>query len=182
MGRQIQIHAFPADINKLVIAMYDKEPIEIAVRRGKTAIPDRLAFIPDNLSGEILVLWTERLAPNLHREYVPAQPPYYQVRESTESVLELSLSGFTTWEGQEALTQGRFYGVFDGKEPEFEKWYERVARYVRRHWRKNPVSWMGGYIGLAASEWFEQGGVLLPNYVPPVRSDWIQRLSKQHVR
>lgn len=182
MGRQIQIHALPSDINDLVIAMRDKEPIQIATRRGKTATPNRLAFIPDNLSGHTLVLWTERFAPNLNREYVAAQPPYFLVRESTESVLELSLSGFTTWECQDALTQGRLYGVFQGKEPEFEKWYERIIRYVRRHWAKNPVSWMGGYIGPAANEWFDRGGLLLPNYVPPVRSDWIQRLGTQHAR
>jgi hypothetical protein len=109
-----------------------------------------------------------------------AHPPYYRVDEQTESVLELWLSGRTTWEGRAALTQGRVYGVFQGKQPEFEKHYEQIIRYIRRHWRKNPAAWMGGYIGPAASEWFNQGGLLLPNYIPPVRRDWIERLSEQH--
>lgn len=82
-------------------------------------------------------------------------------------VLELSLSTLTTWENQPALTQGRIYGVFENKQPEFEKCYEKIIRYIRTHWRKNPAKWMGGYIGTAASEWFDRGGLLLPNYVPP---------------
>jgi hypothetical protein len=40
--------------------------------------------------------------------------------------------------------------------------------------------WMGGYVGPAAGDWFDRGGLLLPNYVPPVRNDWIQRLGEQH--
>jgi hypothetical protein len=182
MGRQTQLHVFPKDVNELLVAMHDKEPLEVALRRGPTSAPDRLPFIPDSFGGQILVLWSERFAPSLQREYVTiAQPPYYRVNEQTESVFELSLSALTTWENQPALTQGRIYGVFENKQPAFEKCYERIIRYIRRQWRKNPAAWMGGYVGPAASDWFEKGGLLLPNYIPPVRSDWIQRLGQQHV-
>jgi len=109
-----------------------------------------------------------------------AQPPYYRIDEQTEPVFELSLSGITTWEGRPALTQGRIYAVFQDKQREFEKLYERVVRYIRRHWRKNPASWMEGYVGSAASDWFDQGGFLLPNYIPPVRKEWIERLAEPH--
>ena len=30
------------------------------------------------------------------------------------------------------------------------------------------------------SDWFDRGGLLLPNYIPPVSNDWIRRLSQQH--
>jgi hypothetical protein len=181
MGRQTQLHVLPKDVNALLVAMHDKEPLEVALRSGNTATPERLAFIPENIRGQTLVLWSERFAPNLQRDFVAnALLPYYRVEEQTESVLELSLSAFTTWEGRPALTQGRIYGVFENKQPEFEKCYGRIVRYIRRHWRKNPAAWMGGYVGPAASDWFEGGGLLLPNYIPPVRSDWIQRLGEQH--
>lgn len=180
MGRQTQLHLLPKDLNDLLVAMHDKEPLEVALRSGSTANPERLSFLPETVSGKILVLWSESFAPKLQRGYVNAQPPYYRVDEQTESVLELSLSALTTWEGQPALTQGRIYGVFENKEPELEKCYERLVRYIRRHWPKNPTSWMQGYIGPAASDWFDRGGVLLPNYIPPVRSDWIERLGEQH--
>ena len=181
MGRQTQLHVLPKDVNELLVAMHDKDPLEVAMKSGNTATPERLAFIPENISGQILVLWSERFAPNLQRDFIAnAQPPYYLVREQTESVFELSLSALTTWEGRPALTQGRIYAVFENKQAEFEKCYERIVRYIRRRWRKNPTAWMGGYVAPAASEWFERGGLLLPSYVPPVRSDWIQRLGEQH--
>ena len=182
VGRQTQLHVLAKDVNELLIAMHDKEPLEVALRSGKTAVPERMAFLPENISGQTLVLWSERFAPNLQARYVPAEPPYYRIDEQTESVFELSLSGMTTWEGRPALTQGRIYAVFRNKHPEFEKCYDQLIRYIRRHWRKNPAdeNAIGGYLGPAASEWFDRGGLLLPNYIPPVRHDWIERLSKQH--
>jgi hypothetical protein len=181
MGRQTQLHLFPKDLNELLVAMQDKEPLEAAMKSGNTPTPERLAFVPENISGKTLVLWSERFAPNLQRDYIAnAHPPYYVVQEQTESVFELSLSTLTTWEGRPALTQGRIYAVFGNKHSELEKCYERIVRYIRRLWRKNPAAWMGGYIAPAANEWFERGGLLLPSYIPPVRSTWIQRLGKQH--
>jgi hypothetical protein len=181
MGRQTQLHVLPKDLNELLVAMHDKEPLEVALRRGNSATPERQSFIPDNMSGQSLVLWSERFAPNLQRCFVAtADSPYYLADEQTESVFELSLSGVTTWEGRPALTQGRIYGVFQNKQAEFEKCYEQIIRYIRRHWRKNPATWMGGYVGPAAGDWFDRGGLLLPNYIPPVRNDWIQRLGEQH--
>lgn len=181
MGRQTQLHVLPKDLNELVIALQYKLPLQVALSRGNSANPERLASIPDSMSGQTLVLWSQRFAANLQRRYVSsANPPYYFVDEQTASVFELSLSVVTTWESRPALTQGRIYGVFQDKQPEFEKCYEQIIRYIRRHWRKNPTDWMSGYLGPAASEWFEKGGLLLPSYIPPVRSDWIDRLGEQH--
>jgi len=91
MGRQTQLHVLPKDVNALLVAMHDKEPLEVALRSGNAATPERLAFITKNMGGKALVLWNERFAPNLRREYVAiAQPPYYRVNEQTEMVFELS--------------------------------------------------------------------------------------------
>jgi hypothetical protein len=181
MGRQIQLHALTKDVNELLIAMHDKEPLELAIPRGSSAAPDQLVFVPDNMHGQTLILWSKRFAPDLQRGFISkAQPPYYLVDEQTEPVFELLLSTLTMSERQPALTHRRIYGTFENKPPEFEKLYERIARYIRRHWHKNPISWMGGYVGPRANEWFERGNLLLPNFIPPVRSDWIKRLREQH--
>jgi hypothetical protein len=181
MGRQIQIHALPSDINSLINAVYGSESVEMALWSGNTTVPERIAFLPDNLTGKMVALWTDKFAPDLQRKYVArAQPPHHAVDVSAESVLELSLSALTSWNESEALTQGRIYAIFEGKEPGFEKWYDRLVRHIRRHWRQNPAAWMGGYLGPAAAAWFERGGLLLPSYIPPVRNDWVERLSKQH--
>jgi hypothetical protein len=181
MGRQIQIHAFPSDINGLIARVDSSGSTEMAMWMGAAATPEPIAFLPDHLTGKTIALWTNTFAPNLQRGYVAdAQPPYHVMDVNTEHVLELSLSGLTSWNGKDALTQGRIYAIFDGKQPEFERWYDKFIRHIRRSWTKNPVGWMGGYVGPAAMTWFERGGILLPNYVPPLRSDWIQRLSEQH--
>ena len=57
------------------------------------------------MRGKTLVLWSERVAPNLQRDDL--------VNEQAESVLELSLSALTTWEGRPALTQGCIYCVIE---------------------------------------------------------------------
>jgi hypothetical protein len=62
----------------------------------------------------------------------------------------------------------------------YEASYDQVIRYIRRRWRRNPAAWMGGYLGPAASELFDRGALLLPNYIPPGRSEWIERLAEQH--
>jgi hypothetical protein len=105
MGRQTQLHVLAEDVNELLIAVHDKIALEVAVRSGKAATSERLAFVPENVSGQILVLWSERFGPSLQWRYVAAQPPYYRIDERTELVFELSLSGMTTWEGRPALTQ-----------------------------------------------------------------------------
>lgn len=74
------------------------------------------------MGGKALVLWSERFAPNLQREYVAiAQPPYYRVNEQPEMVFESSLFALTTWENRPARTQGRIYDVFENKQAEVEK-------------------------------------------------------------
>ena len=157
MGRQIQLSILPADANTLLTVIRSKEPVELAVRSGVAPTLAPLGSIPDG--SRDLVLWNRRFAPALKRSYIAAaNPPYYLADEQTEPILEFSISVLTQWEGIPALTQGRIYGVFDAKPREFEKWYERIVRYIRKNWRKNPISWMGGYVGPAASEWFDSGG------------------------
>lgn len=66
------------------------------LRSGSAANLERLAFVPENMTGYSLVLWNQRFAPNLQRRFVAtADPPYYLADGQTES--ELSLSGVTTW-------------------------------------------------------------------------------------
>jgi len=55
MGRQIQIHATAVDINNLLIGLRDND-VEMALQRGNTATPERVAFISDNLNGHTFVL------------------------------------------------------------------------------------------------------------------------------
>jgi len=75
------------------------------------------------------------------------------------------------------------YGEFDkhlAKPPEFEKWYERLVRWIRKNYRKHPSRIIGGYVGPAAYEFYEEGGFLLPSFRPPRTDAWLAELAKQH--
>ncbi len=179
MGRQIQLSMLPADVDALLTEIRKHAPVEAVIRDEDSADVTALASVPDK-SDSILILWNKSLTPTLKRKLITARTPsYYSVDYFTLPVLELSLSLLTEWQGRPALTTGRIYGVFDSKPVEFEKWYEKIVRYIRKHWRKNPASWLGGYVGPAAGEFFDSGGLLLPVYVPPVTSDWIRILGEQ---
>lgn len=181
MGRQIQLSMLPADAQELVFAIPDHGLVEVATQRGRSASVEPLAAVPNDPKGN-LILWNKRFAVGLQRRFVPSSDaPYYTLDVWTEPILEFSTSLLTEWQGRPALTQGRIYGVFDDKPIEFEKWYERVVRFIRKRWRKNPAARIGGgYVGPAASAWFESGGLLLPGFVPPVTNDWIRVLGEQH--
>jgi hypothetical protein len=179
MGRQIQLSMLPADRNALLREVCSQAPVEVVMRDGDSAHVQPLKSISDNLNGNF-ILWNKLLIPAFQRTLVdPANVPYYRVDEFALPVLEMSDSVLTEWLGKPALTQGRIYGVFDGKQPEFQKWYERITRYIRKRWRKNPVSLLGGYVGPAASEWFDGRGVLLPTFVPPSTDTWLRAISQQ---
>jgi hypothetical protein len=169
----------PDDIVALVADVRSDGDIEVVLRDGDAATVQSLASVSD-LRGAA-VLWDKKLQPTLQRKLVTsAAEPYYRVDESKHAVLELTPSTLTQWCGRPALTQGRIYGQFEGKPTAFEKWFEKVVRRLRKHWRKNPVSLLRGYVGPAANDWFESGGLLLPMFVPPVTNDWIRVMNEQH--
>ena len=42
MGRQTQLHVLPKDVNDLLVVMQDKEPLEVALKRGNSPSPSRV--------------------------------------------------------------------------------------------------------------------------------------------
>jgi hypothetical protein len=61
----------------------------------------------------------------------------------------------------------------------FEKWYETLVRWIRKNYGKNPAS-STGYVGPAAFEFYEKGGYLLPQFLPPKTKEWLTEISTQH--
>jgi hypothetical protein len=135
----------------------------------------------DTEHSQSVCLWNQSLLPSLTRKYIARadRGPYYRVDESKLPVLEFTTSFRATWDGKPALGQGRVYGTFEGKPPEFEKWYETIARWLRKNFHRNPTK-MGGYVGPAAYAWFEKGGYLLPTFSPPKTAAWLAEIKKQH--
>jgi hypothetical protein len=73
------------------------------------------------------------------------------------------------------------YGVFEGKPPEFKKWYETLVRWIRNNYQKSPTN-MGGYLGPAACDFYKKGGYLLAQFLPPRTKEWVAEIAKQHNR
>jgi hypothetical protein len=77
--------------------------------------------------------------------------------------------------------QGRIYADTDRpKGKEFDEWYKSLAGWIRRNFAKNPVTGLDGYIGPAVLQWFENGGILLPTFLPPVTQQWLAFVDAEH--
>jgi hypothetical protein len=182
MGRQIHFYMLPGDRDAF-IRFVQKDELVAVISEGSDSPIVRPLEQGDVRDHKNVYFWNRRFLPRFQRKWIPG-PRYYTVNELDLPVLEFIGSTLTTWEDRPALVQGRLYGIFDAylaKPPEFEKWYERLVRWIRRNYRRNPTS-MGGYVGPAALELFENGAYLLPQFLPPRTDVWLTEIRKQHTQ
>jgi hypothetical protein len=181
MGRQIHFHMLPNDRDEFLRFVQQADPIAFISKYGESSsvVPLPIDAIDKEQS---IYFWNRSFLPNLERKWVP-DPGFYGLSNLNEPILEFRpSSALVTWEEKRALVQGRLYGIFDpylGKPPEFQKWYERLVRWIQKTYKKNPTS-MSGYVGPAAYEFFEEGGYLLPQYLPVRTQAWLDEIAKQH--
>ena len=182
MGRQIHFHMLQEDRNAFLRFVQERDPVVISLRDSRSA---EVRPITDFDIGDdkILCLWNRQILPQLQRESVP-QRDYFTVDGLKMPILEFTSSFTAKWEEKSALGQGRLFGNFEphlGKPEEFQKWYETLVRWIRSNYQKNPRG-TGGYVGPAAYEFYEKGGYLLPNFLPPRTKEWLAEIGKQHAR
>ena len=177
MGRQIHFHMLSEDRKAFLRYVQGHDAVAIILRGADSSeVKPVSGFNVGN--GKTLCIWNHRLLPALKRKWVP-DPGYYRIDEFSMPVLEFTPSLATTWEGKPALVQGRLYGTFEGKPAEFEKWYDGLVRWIRKSYQKNPRG-TGGYVGPAAYEFYNEGGYLLPQFLPPRTEVWLDEIGKQH--
>ena len=185
MGRQIHFHMLQDDQSAFVQMVKENDPVVVTTRDD----PQNRDVQPvENLPSdhiEIFCLWNRMLLPVLKREWDGKARYYkYPLDVLHLPLLEISPSFSTKWEGKPGLIQGRLYGQFDpylNKPREFEKWYERIVRWIRKNYRRHPSRIIAGYVGPAAYEFYENGGYLLPSFLPPRTDAWLAELGKQHL-
>jgi len=185
MGRQVHFHMLPEDQNAFLRFVKENDPV-IVVATLDPETPDVHPIeeiATDRL--QTLCLWNRRLLPVLKRKPLGKDARYYKyyVDVLHLPLLEFSPCFKTEWEGKPALIQERLYGQFDpylNKPPEFQKWYEKLVRWIRKNYKRNPAKILGGYVGPAAYEFYKSGGYLLPGF-RPLRTDvWLAEIGKQH--
>lgn len=182
MGRQIIFHMLPPDRVAFLRFVQERDPVVVTEFTSDSA-----DICPLDLRNQVtpherwLCLWNKDLLPSLKRYYVPEldHGPYYRVDYSLP-ILELSVPVHAFWDEKPALTQGRLYAYAYQDHPALRIWYEALARWLRKNFKKNPMTWMSGYVGPAAYKWHEAGGLLLPVIAPPVNPEWCGRIHAQH--
>jgi len=182
MGRQIHFYMLSEDRSAFIRHVQEHDPVTVTLRDSDSSEVQPLGDL-DVGNKKTLCLWNRNLIPHLERKWI-ADPGYYRVDGLQAPTLEFNSSFKVTWEGKPALGQGRLFGDFDpylGKPPAFEKWYEHLTRWIRKNFRKSLTS-IGGYVGPAAYEFYNDGGYLLPQFLPPVTEVWLEEISKQHSR
>jgi len=178
MGRQIQIHMLADDVSEFLAIVRSKQPVICTPRDSNVAeVSDSRQ---PSRKTHTWCLWNQAILPELRRELVTvAVKPYYRI-DSAQPVIEWWIGQEAEWDGRPALLQGRLYATFENPHDGFRLWFDSLVRWIRKNYKKNPVEWMGGYIGRGASQWHRQGGLLLPHFAPPITDEWKDRLRKQH--
>ena len=166
MGRQIRFYALPRDEQALLEFVHRDPDVVILGVPFLEREPRIIDTLPSIESVELG--WTEVLLWNTR---FPFAGDYVQIRntnlwqpnKSDAPVIEFSRSCIRD---EERLLRGRLWAemyrlenekmVHKGKE--FEKWYDRLARWIRRHYAR--LKDIDAYIGPDALEWYRDGGRL----------------------
>jgi len=178
MGKQITFYMTPKDRDEFLSVVQAFAPTVVALRDADVAAisPSDRAEIG---SGKTLVLWNPALCSSLQRTWID-DPGYFRVDTLREPALEYMPSISATWKREAALLQGRLFGNFEsylGKPEGFHKWYESLARWIRKNYSKNSNN-VGGYIGPGAKQLVADGVYLLPSFVPPETPEWQAELDR----
>ena len=178
MGKQILFHMLPPDCEPFVNFVRERDGVVFVEQASDSSAIEKVRN-PCN-PGRVLSLWNPNLLATIQRKYIPEsnKGPYYRV-DSSLPVIEFFLPREQEWDGVPALTQGRVYASFDRPNEGLRKWFDAVARWIRKNFAKSPVPSISGYIGPTALKWHEEGGLLLPMIRPPVNDQWRSFLQPQ---
>lgn len=180
MGRQTRFHMLAEDCREFVEFVRERDPVFVTERRSDANVIQDVKRPWER--GETYCLWNQAILPLLQRNFVQVNPgegsSYYGINHH-EPVIEFWYPSSTLepWNGRPALTQGRVWASFHQPTADFEQWYNRVVRWIRKNFVRDTV--LGDYVGPTAYRWFKEGGVLLPHFRPPLTSSWLSWIEAQ---
>ena len=177
MGRQVEFHAFPSDVQQFLEFVQGRDPVIVTLRSSDS--PDIKTVADPSVETRVMTLWNQALLSSLQREHIVYPGREYYGIDASLPTLELSPCESREWNGRPALLQGRLYGLFDKPFAEYETWYNALARWIRKNFARVPIPLPRGYIGPAAFDWFRKGGLLMPSFVPPITKKWLSWVEAQ---
>lgn len=171
MGRQTRFHMFPEDCREFVHFLQQRDPVIVAEIHSPVSAEIAEVLHPWESRGHYC-LWNQAILPELKRK---ASGAFFNI-DQVSPVIEFSYPSPTgePWNGQPALEQGRIWASFEAENRQFEKWYNAIVRWIRKNFiRDIAVGFDRDSIGPSAYDWFKAGGLLLPNFRPPVTDGWL---------
>jgi hypothetical protein len=128
---------------------------------------------------DLYCLWNQAVLPSLSSYETGAKYGMRYAINRDLPVVELDYPGLPVqWNDRSALLQGRLWASFQEPTKEFSTWYKAIVRWIRKNFRSNPVP-LGGFVGEAAYGFYQNGGLLLPAFLPPVTSQWLSWVQAQ---
>jgi hypothetical protein len=168
----------PEDCYSFLHSLQQRDPVIVA--EVHSSLTDEISEIhrPWERGGHYC-LWNQAILPQLQRK---TTGKFFNI-DFTEPLIEFSYPSPAAkpWNGQPALIQGRIWASFEAKNAKFERWYNATVRWIRKnHIRDLTLGHGRDSIDPAAYEWFKAGGLLLPNFRPPLTEDWLAWASVQN--
>ncbi len=171
MGRQTRFHMLPEDCRRFLVFLQERDPVIVTEWYSLELAEIKEVSRPWERGGNYC-LWNQAILPTLRRKVTGK---HFNI-DFSEPVIQFTYESplLEPWNGQPALTQGRIWASFETKSKVFEKWYNAAVRWIRKNFVRDPaVGHNRDSIGPAAYEWFRTGGLLLPNFRPPLTDDWL---------
>jgi hypothetical protein len=182
MGRQVRFYMMTEDELAFLQFVCQDQDVVLLASSSSTPRPEILENPPTSTQQRselnTIVIWNRdfpirdndirELRSAEYREeigaYVETDEVIYSVNRSNAPVIEFSPSFVRSSDRQ--LVKGRIWAemyrlegnalIHKGKD--FESWYDRVARWLRRNFKR--VKGVDGYLGSRALEWYQEGGKL----------------------
>jgi hypothetical protein len=177
MGRQLQFHMLPGDLQAFIDFAQDRDPLCIADRDYPTA--DIECIVNAASSSRILVLWNRSIAASIQRTLISTPAKKYWTLDRDLPIVELSPSRECLWNNRAALLAGRIFGSFNIQHQGHKKWFDALSRWLRQNLVRSSIPGIS-YVGPAAFEWYQEGGVLVPMMIAPANTNaWCSWVAAQ---
>src|SRR5690348_9903437 len=115
MGRQVQFHALPSDIQMFLDFVHERDPVVVALRDSDA--PEVAALANPSSETNVMTLWNQALLSPLRRQHIVVPGRDYYTFNSSLPIIELLSSRLCEWNGRQSLLSGRIYGTLDTPVP-----------------------------------------------------------------
>ena len=181
MGKQLRFYMLPedelaflqficSDQAVVILATASPEPRPLIIDQCLTSLSHRSTLNTILLWNTLFSIEDSDVREGRLREYREEQGTYIETGERVYSIDRLNapviefVPSFVRPDGQ--LVKGRIWAemfrLVEGervhKGLNFEAWYDRVARWIRRNFKR--VGGIDGYLGTHALSWYREGGEL----------------------